>query len=103
MVRAFGAGGSPRQPSNNAVSENSLLWARFDEFSIANMSKNNVNGVKTDTGLGTYPNANYWLGIQRLLGNVFNLYEKALEANPWSLAGSVMRADFRRGAAPGRH
>jgi carbonic anhydrase/acetyltransferase-like protein (isoleucine patch superfamily) len=89
MVRGFGAGGAP---SPNAA-ENSLVLGRFDEFSIANMSKNNVNGVKSDTGLGTYPNANFWLRIERV-GNVFNLYEKALEADPWSLVGSVTRAEF---------
>ena len=89
MVRGFGAGGAP---SPNAA-ENSLVWGRFDEFSIANMSKNNVNGVKTDTGLGTYPNTNYWLRIQRV-GNVFNLYERVTLGVAWNLVGSVMRADF---------
>ena len=57
------------------------------------MSKNNVNGVKTDTGLGTYPNTNYWLRIQRV-GNVFNLYERVTLGVAWNLVGSVMRADF---------
>jgi carbonic anhydrase/acetyltransferase-like protein (isoleucine patch superfamily) len=89
MVRGFGAGGAPSP--NNA--ENSLLWARFDEFSIANMSKNNVNGVKTDAARGIYPNTNYWLRIQRV-GNVFNLYEKALELGAWNSVGSITRSDF---------
>src|SRR5260370_22204392 len=93
MVRAFGSGGAPLQPTNNTVSENSFLWARFDEFSIANMRKNNVNGVKTDTGLGTYPNTNYWLRVTRA-GNTFTLFEKATQAGAWTSVGTVTRADF---------
>ena len=89
MVRAFGAGGAP-SPGGR---ENSFLWARFDWLNYVNMLKNNVNGVKTDTPLGITPNANYWLRVQRA-GNTFNLYEKALEANPWQQVGSVTRADF---------
>lgn len=89
MVRAFGAGGSPAP--NEA--ENSFLWARFDEFNIANMLKNNVNGAKTDTGEGAYPNSNYWLRITRA-GNVFNLFEKASAEAAWNQVGSVTRADF---------
>ncbi len=89
MVRAFGPGGMP----SPGGAENSFLWARFDEFSIANMLKNNVNGAKTDTALGTYPNTNYWLRIARS-GSVFNLYEKGLPTGPWTQVGSVTRADF---------
>lgn len=89
MVRAFGAGGAP---SPNAA-ENSLLWGRFGQFSIANMSKNNVNGAATDTGRGTYPNANYWLRLTRV-GNVFTLYEKASQGAAWTSVGTVTRADF---------
>jgi Family of unknown function (DUF5695) len=97
MVRAFGTNGSPLQPTNNGVSENSLLWGRFDEFNLANMLKNNVNGVKTDTGLGTYPNTNYWLRMTKT-GATITLYEKAIQAAPWSMVGTATRADFNTGA-----
>lgn len=93
MVRAFGPNGSPLQPTNNAIAENSLLWGRFDQFNIANMSKNNVNGVKTDIGRGTYPNTNYWLRMTRS-GNVFRLFEKPTQAAAWTQVGSVTRPDF---------
>jgi Family of unknown function (DUF5695) len=89
MVRAFGPGGSP-SPGGQ---ENSLLWARFDEFSIANMSKNNVNGVKTDTGRGTNPNTNYWLRMTRA-GNTFRLHERGTPTEAWTQVGTVTRADF---------
>jgi hypothetical protein len=89
MVRAFGAEGSP--DPNNA--ENSFLWARFNEFGIANMLKNNVNGAKTDTGEGIYPNSNYWLRITRT-GNNFTLFEKASAAAAWTNVASLSRADF---------
>jgi uncharacterized protein len=89
MVRAFGPGGAP-SPGGQ---ENSFLWARFDWLNYVNMLKNNVNGVKTDTPLGTAPNTNYWLRVQRI-GDTFNLFEKALETDPWSQVGSVTRADF---------
>ncbi len=89
MVRAFGANGSP---SPNSM-ENSFLWGRFDEYNIANMRKNNVNGVKTDTELGTYPNANYWLRVNRS-GSTFTLYEKATQGAAWNSVGTVTRADF---------
>jgi carbonic anhydrase/acetyltransferase-like protein (isoleucine patch superfamily) len=89
MVRAFGAGGAPAP--NNA--ENSFLWGRFDEFSIANMLKNNLNGAKTDTAEGTYPNSNYWLRIQRI-GNIFYLSESSSQPGLWVTVGSVTRADF---------
>jgi hypothetical protein len=89
MVRAFGPEGSP--DPNNA--ENSFLWARFNEFSIANMLKNNVNGVKTDTGEGIYPNTNYWLRITRA-GNKFTVYEKGPATAAWTNVASLTRADF---------
>lgn len=89
MVRAFGAEGAPAPGGQ----ENSLLWGRFDEYSIANMSKNNVNGVKTDTARGTYPNSNYWLRMTRS-GNTFRLYEKATAGGTWTQVGSLTRADF---------
>lgn len=89
MVRAFGAGGAPTPGS----AENFLLFGRFDQFSIANMSKNNVNGAKTDAARGTYPNTNYWLRLQRV-GNVFTLYEKAAAGAAWTSVGTVTRADF---------
>ena len=89
MVRAFGAGGSP---SPNGA-ENSFLWARFNDYNIANMLKNNVNGAKTDTGEGTYPNSNYWLRIARA-GNNFTLYEKGPAAAAWTNVATLSRADF---------
>jgi hypothetical protein len=89
MARAFGSGGAPAPGGT----ENFLLWGRFNEFNNANIRKNNVNGVKTDTGLGTNPNSNYWLRIERI-GNVFNLYEKALEGDQWISVGTTTRADF---------
>src|ERR1041385_979483 len=90
MVRAFGPAGAPPQPAN---SENSFVWGRFDEFGIANILKNNVNGAKTDTGLGTNPNTNFWLRVERV-GDNFNLYEKALETDPWLSVGVATRTDF---------
>ena len=89
MVRAFADGGSPAP--NEA--ENGFLWARFDEFSIANMLKNNVNGGKTDTGEGTYPNTNYWLRITRS-DDVFTLFEKGSVSATWNQVGSLTRSDF---------
>lgn len=89
MVRAFGTNGAPSP--NNA--ENSIVFGRFDQFSIANMSKNNLNGVKTDTARGTFPNTNHWLRIQRV-GNSFNLYEKATAAAAWTSVGSITRSDL---------
>jgi hypothetical protein len=89
MIRAFGPGGSPAP--NDA--ENSLLWARFDEFNIANMFKNNVNGSKTDTGEGAYPNTNYWLRVTRS-DDIFTLFEKASAAATWNQVGTFTRPDF---------
>ena len=89
MVRAFGPGGAPAPGGQ----ENSFLWARFEWLDHVNMLKNNVNGVKTDTPLGTASNTNYWLRVQRA-GDTFNLFEKALETDPWSQVGSVTRTDF---------
>ncbi len=89
MVRAFGPEGAPAPGGQ----ENSLLWGRFDQYSIANMSKNNVNGVKSDIGRGTYPNSNYWLRMTRS-GNTLRLYEKATAGGAWTQVGSVTRADF---------
>jgi len=89
MVRAFGLEGAPAP----AGQENSLLWGRFDQFNIANMSKNNVNGVKSDIGRGTYPNSNYWLRMTRS-GNTFRLYEKSTAHGTWTQVGTVTRADF---------
>src|ERR1039458_1262444 len=89
MVRAFGAGGSPSP--NNA--ENSFLWARFNEYSIANMLKNNVNGAKADTGEGTNPNTNFWRRITRK-ANSFTLYEKGPAGAGWTNVASLTRSDF---------
>ena len=89
MVRAFGTNGAPSADGK----ENFLVWARFDEYSIANMLKNETDGKKRDTREGTYPNSNYWLRIQRA-GNEFKLSEKASAGDAWSQVGSVTRADF---------
>jgi regulation of enolase protein 1 (concanavalin A-like superfamily) len=89
MVRAFGAGGSPTPNS----AENSFLWARFNEFSIANMFKNNVNGAKTDNGEGIYPNTNYWLRITRA-GNNFNLFERGPATAAWTNVAAFSRVDL---------
>jgi hypothetical protein len=89
MVRAFGPNGAPSAGGR----ENYFLWARFDEYSIANMLKNETNGQKRDIRLGTWPNTNYWLRIQRA-GDVFNLSEKGSETDAWSQVGSVTRSDF---------
>ncbi len=89
MVRAFGEGGAPNP--NNA--ENSFLWARFNEFGIANMLKNNVNGVKTDTGEGAYPNTNYWLRITRA-GNNFTLFQRGPSTAAWTNVATLSRADL---------
>ena len=97
MVRAFGPNGSPLQPTNNSVSENSLLWGVFDEFSYANMLKNNVNGAKADTGPGTIPNSNYWLRMVKT-GATINVFEKSSQAAAWTNVSSVTRADFNTGA-----
>jgi hypothetical protein len=89
MVRAFGPNGAPSTDGR----ENYFILGRFDEYSIANMLKNETNGRKRDTKLGTWPNANHWLRIQRA-GDVFNLSEKGSETEPWSQVGSVTRTDF---------
>jgi hypothetical protein len=62
MVRAFGPQGAPAPDGK----ENYFIWGRFDEYSIANMLKNEVAGAKRDRGIGTFPNTNYWLRIQRV-------------------------------------
>lgn len=98
MVRAFGFCGSP---APGGV-ENSFLLGRFDEGTIPNMLKNNVNGAKADTAVGIYPNTNYWLRIERV-GSEFNLYEKGAETNAWTFDGSVPRAGLCRHAVAGRH
>ncbi|HTA31046.1 MAG TPA: hypothetical protein VK731_11210 [Candidatus Cybelea sp.] len=92
MVRTFGAGGSP--DPNNA--ENSVLWGRFNEFNIANMLKNNVNGVKTDTGEGIYLNSNYWLRITRTI-NEFAFFERGSATSAW---GTAMALFTVAGAGP---
>jgi hypothetical protein len=89
MVRAFGTNGAPSADGK----ENFLVWGRFDEYSIANMLKNEVDGKKRDTREGTYPNSNYWLRIERT-GNEFKLSEKASADAAWGQVGSVTRADF---------
>ncbi|HEY3860438.1 MAG TPA: DUF5695 domain-containing protein [Verrucomicrobiae bacterium] len=89
MVRAFGAGGAP-EPNN---AENSFLWARFSNYNIANMLKNNVNGAKTDTGEGVYPNTNYWLRITRA-GNNFKFFERGPATAAWTNVASLTRADL---------
>ena len=72
MVRAFGAGGSPNP--NNA--ENSFLWARFNEYSIANMLKQQCQRGQDGHGRGhLFPNTNYWLRITRV-GNTFTMFER---------------------------
>jgi hypothetical protein len=89
MVRAFGPGGAPAPDGR----ENYLIWGRFDEYNIANMLKNETDGLKRDRGLGTFPNTNYWLRIQRL-GNVFNFFEKGSAEDVWKQSGSVTRTNF---------
>jgi hypothetical protein len=89
MVRACGPGGAPA-PNGK---ENYLIWGRFDEYRIANMLKNETDGVKRDRGLGVFPNTNYWLRIQRI-GNVFNFFEKGSATNAWNQVGFVTRTNL---------
>lgn len=89
MVRAFGPQGAPAPGGK----ENYFIWGRFDEYNIANMLKNNTNGAKRDSRIGSYPNTNYWLRIQRVAGD-FKLSEKSARDEVWTQVGSVTRHDF---------
>jgi hypothetical protein len=89
MVRAFGPQGAPAPDGK----ENYFIWGRFDEYSIANMLKNEVAGAKRDRGIGTFPNTNYWLRIQRV-GNTYNVSEKASAADAWNQVSSLTRTNF---------
>ena len=60
------------------------------------MLKNNVNGVKTDTALGTYPNTNYWIRMVKTGANI-SFFEKPSQAAAWNQVGSVTRADLNTG------
>jgi hypothetical protein len=89
MVRNFGPGGAPA-PNKK---ENYFIWGRFDEYNIANMLKNETDGVKRDRGLGVFPNTNYWLRVQRI-GDVFNFFEKGSATDDWNRVGSITRTNF---------
>ena len=78
QARAFSAGGDPFNGSENFVS-----WTRFDEYGFANYLRNEVNGGVAQINPGNYPNANYWLRMDRVNGTNFYFYEKATKAAAW--------------------
>jgi hypothetical protein len=88
-VRAFGPHGAPAPDGK----ENFFIWGRFDEYNIANMLKNETAGAKRDRGIGTYPNTNYWLRIQRV-GNIYNVSERASAGDAWNQVSSLTRTNF---------
>jgi hypothetical protein len=80
QVRAFAAGGDPYGGSENYVS-----WTRFDEYGFANYLRNEVNGGLVQINPGDYPNANYWLRVDRVRGTNFLFYQKATKTSPWQV------------------
>ena len=85
QARAFGAGGNP---SPNGL-ENYVSWTRFDETfgpnsKWANYLRSETNGVVNQINPGDYPNADYWLRMDRV-GNVFHFFQKSSFADAWVL------------------
>ena len=80
QARAFSAGGDPFKGSENFVS-----WTRFDEYGFANYLRSEVNGGVAQINPGDYPNANYWLRMDRVNGTNFYFYQKATKTAAWQL------------------
>jgi hypothetical protein len=74
QARAFSANGDPSASGE----ENYVSWTRFDEYSIANDLRSEVNGTVTQVNHGSYPNGAYWLRMDRV-GNVFRFFAQAQE------------------------
>jgi hypothetical protein len=81
QARAFATGGNPSSPSGT---ENFVSWTRFDQFSFANYLRTEVNGAVGQFNPGNYPNANYWLRMDRVNGTNFYFYEKSSKAGTWT-------------------
>lgn len=79
QARAFGPGGDPSGGSENFVS-----WTRFDEFNFANYLRSEVNGGVAQINPTNYPNANYWLRMDRVNGTNFLFYEKSTKTGTWT-------------------
>ena len=80
QARAFSADGDPFNGSENFVS-----WTRFDEYGFANYLRSEVNGGVAQINPGDYPNANYWLRMDRVNGTNFYFYQKATKTAAWQL------------------
>jgi hypothetical protein len=78
MARAFNPGGEAFNGSENFVS-----WTRFDEFGFANYGRTTLNNETGQINPGDAQGADlYWLMLERV-GDTFNCYQKAAEADPW--------------------
>jgi len=100
MARAFEAGGDALGGSEDYVS-----WTRFDQFSFANYLRNEVNGGVAQINPGGYPNANYWLRMDRVNGTNFLFYQKAAKNDAWqqvSFPSPVNGTVLRRADLQGR-
>jgi hypothetical protein len=77
QARAFSAGGDPFGGSEDYVS-----WTRFDDYNYPNYLRNEVNGGVQQINPGGYPNAAYWLRMDRV-GNVFRFYQRTNSTDAW--------------------
>ncbi len=81
QARAFAAGGDPSSANGT---ENFVSWTRFDQFNFANYLRTEVNGAVGQFNPTNYPNANYWLRMDRVNGTNFYFYEKSSKAGTWT-------------------
>ncbi len=68
---------------------------RFDEYGIYNYPRKVDDNVETDNGLTT-PNTNYYIRLERVVGliqDVYNMYERAVPTDPWTLVWTDYRDD----------
>lgn len=79
QAREFAPNGDPAGGSENFVS-----WTRFDEYSFANYMRSEVNGGVGQFNPTNYPNANYWLRMDRVNGTNFLFYEKSTKTAAWT-------------------
>jgi hypothetical protein len=84
QARAFAPNGDP---SNNGK-ENYVSWTRFDEFNFPNYLRSELNGAVMQINPGGYPNANYWLRMDRVRGTNFMFYQKSTSGGAWQLVNT---------------
>ncbi len=79
QARAFAPNGDPSGGSENFVS-----WTRFDDFNFANYLRTEINGSVGQFNPSNYPNANYWLRMDRVNGTNFLFYETSTKNGTWT-------------------